>query len=49
MVTLDVTAVLEKVAEPADVAVTVMVTVPAATAVTTPAGETVAIAGFDEL
>ena len=48
MVTLDVTVVLEKLAVPADVAVTVMVTDPAATAVTTPAGETVAIAEFDE-
>jgi hypothetical protein len=49
MVTLDVDVVLEKLAVPAEVAVTVIVTDPAATALTTPVGETVAMAGFDEL
>jgi hypothetical protein len=48
-VTFDVTVVFEKLAVPAEVAVTVIVTDPAATALTTPVGETVAMAGFDVL
>lgn len=43
------TVVVEKVALPGDVAVTVMVTDPAATAVTTPVGETVAMLVSDEV
>ncbi len=47
MVTVAVTVVVEKLSVPGDVAMTVMVTEPAATAETTPAGETVAMFGSE--
>lgn len=49
MVTVDVTVVAEKLAVPGDEAVTVIVTEPADTACTTPAGDTVAMAGLDDV